>query len=189
VSRLFLFSLDHTQAHTPQSVGLLWTRDRPVAETSTWQHKHSQATNVHASGGIRSQIPSSAWPQTYALDSAATGISVLRVVVHKIRRTTTIPLAFHYNRRTCQRQLTHDVTINYLMVDYSLKIQHLRTWIRNCSNHMLNTPFLSMLKFPQLLFSCFSCVICRRLTWYVELLSRKISVIIFASRRSNEFST
>jgi hypothetical protein len=26
-----LFSLDHTQTHTPQSVGLLWTRDRPVA--------------------------------------------------------------------------------------------------------------------------------------------------------------
>jgi hypothetical protein len=23
---------------TPQSVGLLWTRDQPVAETSTWQH-------------------------------------------------------------------------------------------------------------------------------------------------------
>ena len=22
----------------PQSVGLLWTRDRPIAETSTWQH-------------------------------------------------------------------------------------------------------------------------------------------------------
>jgi hypothetical protein len=29
-----------TRRHTPPSVGLLWTRDRPVAETSTWQHKH-----------------------------------------------------------------------------------------------------------------------------------------------------
>jgi hypothetical protein len=27
-----------TLKHTPQSVGLLWTRDRPLAETSTWQH-------------------------------------------------------------------------------------------------------------------------------------------------------
>jgi hypothetical protein len=35
-----LFSLDHTQTRTPQSLGLLWMRDRPVAETSTWQHKH-----------------------------------------------------------------------------------------------------------------------------------------------------
>jgi hypothetical protein len=29
-----------TLRHTPQSAGLLWTRDRPVAETSTWQHEH-----------------------------------------------------------------------------------------------------------------------------------------------------
>jgi len=29
--------LYHTQTrHTPE--GLLWTRDRPVAESSTWQH-------------------------------------------------------------------------------------------------------------------------------------------------------
>jgi hypothetical protein len=29
---------DHTFLHTPHSVGLLWTRDQLVAETSTWQH-------------------------------------------------------------------------------------------------------------------------------------------------------
>jgi hypothetical protein len=29
-----------TLKHTPQSLGFLWTRDRPVAETSTWHHKH-----------------------------------------------------------------------------------------------------------------------------------------------------
>jgi hypothetical protein len=28
----------HTHSDTPQSVGLLWTRDQLVAETSTWQH-------------------------------------------------------------------------------------------------------------------------------------------------------
>jgi hypothetical protein len=38
--RRCLFSLGHTQTHTLQSVGLLWTRDRPDAETSTWQHKY-----------------------------------------------------------------------------------------------------------------------------------------------------
>jgi hypothetical protein len=47
-----------TLRHTPQSVGLLWTRDRPVAENSTWQHKHSQETNIHAPGGIRTRDPS-----------------------------------------------------------------------------------------------------------------------------------
>jgi hypothetical protein len=38
----------HTQTYT-HSVGLLWTRDWPVADTSTWQHKKkSQETGNHA---------------------------------------------------------------------------------------------------------------------------------------------
>jgi hypothetical protein len=36
--------------HTPQSVGLLWVRDRPFAETSTWQHKHCTRTSMLRSG-------------------------------------------------------------------------------------------------------------------------------------------
>jgi hypothetical protein len=47
-----------TLRHTPQWVGLLWTRDRPGAETSSWQHKHSQETNSHVPGGIRTHDPS-----------------------------------------------------------------------------------------------------------------------------------
>jgi hypothetical protein len=47
-----------TLRHTPQSVGFLWTRDRPVAETSTCQHKHSQETNIQAPSGIRTHDPS-----------------------------------------------------------------------------------------------------------------------------------
>jgi hypothetical protein len=63
-----------TLKHTPQSVGLLWTRDRPIAETSTCQHKHSQETNIHAPVGFEPATPASARPQTHALDRAATGI-------------------------------------------------------------------------------------------------------------------
>ena len=37
--------LDHTQ-WAPQSVGLLWTRDQLIAETSTWQHT-TLTTNRH----------------------------------------------------------------------------------------------------------------------------------------------
>ena len=45
--------LHHTN-DAPQSVGLLWTSDQLVAETSTWQHsQHSQQTNIHAPAGIR----------------------------------------------------------------------------------------------------------------------------------------
>jgi hypothetical protein len=34
----FLRFLDHTHNDAPQSVGLLWTSNQLVAETSTWQH-------------------------------------------------------------------------------------------------------------------------------------------------------
>jgi hypothetical protein len=42
-----------THNDAPQSVGLLWTSDQLVAETSTWQQKHTQQTNIHTSGWIR----------------------------------------------------------------------------------------------------------------------------------------
>jgi hypothetical protein len=61
-----------THTRTPQSVGLFWVRDRPVAETSTWQHKHPQETNIHAPVGFESSIPAGARQLTYALDRAAT---------------------------------------------------------------------------------------------------------------------
>jgi hypothetical protein len=46
-SRSFLI----TNNDAPQSVGLFWTSDQLVAETSTWQH--TQQTNNHAPDGIR----------------------------------------------------------------------------------------------------------------------------------------
>jgi hypothetical protein len=48
-----------THKDTSQSVGLLWTSDQSVAETSTWQHtQHSQQTNIHALGGVGTRNPS-----------------------------------------------------------------------------------------------------------------------------------
>jgi hypothetical protein len=60
-----------TPKHTPQSVGLLWTRDRQVAGTSTWQHKHLQDTNIHAPHGIRTHDPSKRSATDLHLRSAA----------------------------------------------------------------------------------------------------------------------
>jgi hypothetical protein len=40
-----------TDNDAPQSVGLLWSSDQLVAETSNWQH--TQQTNIHVCGGIR----------------------------------------------------------------------------------------------------------------------------------------
>jgi hypothetical protein len=50
------FLLSH--ANTPHPVWLLWTSDRPVAETSTWQHTQNlQETDIHASAGTRTLNP------------------------------------------------------------------------------------------------------------------------------------
>jgi hypothetical protein len=52
-----LWTSDQPDADTPHSVGLLQTSDQPDAETSAWRHKHSQATDIHAPGGIQTQNP------------------------------------------------------------------------------------------------------------------------------------
>jgi hypothetical protein len=47
-----------TLRHTSQWVGLLWTRDRPVAETTIWQHKYSTRHKHPCPCGIRTHDPS-----------------------------------------------------------------------------------------------------------------------------------
>ena len=50
-SRTDLYLTTHNTHNRQTSIGLLWTSDQPVAQTSTWQH--SQQTDIHAPGGIR----------------------------------------------------------------------------------------------------------------------------------------
>jgi len=69
--------LDHTHTHNDakQSVGLLWTSDRPFPETSTSQHAtlNNRLTSMPPVG-FDPAIPASKRPQTYALHRAVTGI-------------------------------------------------------------------------------------------------------------------
>jgi hypothetical protein len=62
----------HTHTHT---VGLLWTRDHPVAETSTCttDNIYNRQTSMTAAR-YKPEIPASKRPQTYGLDRAAIGI-------------------------------------------------------------------------------------------------------------------
>jgi hypothetical protein len=60
---------DHND--TTQSVGLLWTSDRPVAETSTWQtHNTYNRQTSMPSARFEPAIPAGDRSQTYALDRA-----------------------------------------------------------------------------------------------------------------------
>jgi hypothetical protein len=63
-----------THHEAPQSVGLLWTSDQSVAETSTLQHT-TLTTDRHPypPAGFEPTISAGERPQTYALDRAAIG--------------------------------------------------------------------------------------------------------------------
>jgi len=65
---------------TPHPLGLLWTSDRPVTNTYTWQHT-TITTESMPLEGFEPAIPTSERPQTHTLDSAATGIGIIR---HKV---------------------------------------------------------------------------------------------------------
>jgi hypothetical protein len=90
--RGFEITLRHT--HT-QPVGLLWTSDRPVAETSTRQHTTlARDRHLCPPAGFEPVIPTSERPQTHALDRAATGIggiySHFQILTHSTKSVVNI---------------------------------------------------------------------------------------------------
>jgi len=78
--RLLIIEASRSHSDTPQSIGLLWTSDQPVPETSTWQNttltwdKHSCPPTE-----FEPTIPVSERPHTHAFDRVATeiGTSIL----------------------------------------------------------------------------------------------------------------
>ena len=69
---------------TPHPAGLLWTRDRPVVETSTWQHTTFTADRPpYPPAGFEPAIRASARPQNYEWDRAVTGIGGFLLRVNK----------------------------------------------------------------------------------------------------------
>jgi len=59
---------------TPHSVVLLWTSDRRVSWTFTSNTQHSQDTDYHVPGGIRTHNLSKRVIAYLRLDHAATGV-------------------------------------------------------------------------------------------------------------------
>jgi hypothetical protein len=67
--------IEGSQSHsdTPQSVGLLWKRERPLLDNT----QHSQQRGIHNPAGLEPATPGTERPQTHALDRAATGIGII----------------------------------------------------------------------------------------------------------------
>jgi len=63
---LLLIQTSRLHSGTTHSVGVLWTSNRPDAETSTSQHT--------APTEFEPALPTSEWPQTVAFDRVAAGI-------------------------------------------------------------------------------------------------------------------
>ena len=74
-----------THNDAPQSVGLLWTSDQLVTETSAWQHT-TPTTDIHAPAGIR----------THNLSRRAAADLRLRPRGHWDRRVKHLVLNFCY---------------------------------------------------------------------------------------------
>jgi len=70
-----------SDARMHTSIGLLWTKDRPVAESSTCTtHVIHKGRTFVPPAGFELSVPESQWPHTCALDCAVTGIvTVLRI--------------------------------------------------------------------------------------------------------------
>ena len=69
---LLIFDALCSHSDTPHKIGVLWTRDQPDSDTSTWQNTHSRQTSM-PSAEFEPAVPASDRPQTDALDHAATG--------------------------------------------------------------------------------------------------------------------
>ena len=76
--------------HT-RSIEFLWTRDRPVAETSIDKtpHTHTQDAEIHAPAGFEPAIPASVRPQTHSLDRTAQHIIKLEIYMVYLLHITT----------------------------------------------------------------------------------------------------
>jgi len=75
VQGLFIIEASRSHSDAPHWVWSLWTRDRPVAETSSWQHTTlTRDRHPWFPVGFEPTIPSSERRHTHALDRVATGI-------------------------------------------------------------------------------------------------------------------
>ena len=73
--------LEHTHSDLPYSVGLLWTSDQLVTETSTWQQLTLTTDGKPCPRWDAN--PQSQQPQTYVLDGAVTVTGVVVLIVDK----------------------------------------------------------------------------------------------------------
>jgi len=72
---LLIIEVSRLHSDTPHTVGLHWTSDQLVAETSTSTTHNTHKRQASMSpAGFEPAIPASERPESHALDRAATGV-------------------------------------------------------------------------------------------------------------------
>ena len=72
-----IVKVSKSHSDTQHSVGLLWTKDRPVAETYTGKHTTLTGQKSMPRARLEPAIPASERKPTHALDRATTGMGLL----------------------------------------------------------------------------------------------------------------
>jgi len=122
---LLIHEVPWSLSDTPQSVGLLWTSDQVVAETSTWQYT-TLTTDRHPwlLVGFEPVIPASERPQTHALGRAATGSGCLGILLNYSLRIWN-----RYDYLTWQRAC-------HLLTDDPVSVKSLNRWRQIWDGHL-----------------------------------------------------
>jgi len=92
-----LLIVEDSKSHSDKtySVGLLWSSDKPDAETSFRQHNTHKTQSSMPPAGFEHAIPASEWPQTHASDRADTGIRKGKAVFRPGRLGVGVSQNFH----------------------------------------------------------------------------------------------
>jgi hypothetical protein len=147
------FCISHTD--TPHSVALLWTRNRPVAETSAYTTHNIHMTKTSMSpAGFESAIPTSKRPQTHALQSSFQA-NVVLTVTHWLLRVNIQRSGFPLRHHCQGYNLSRDSTT---VVIRTPRLTSLLLWVTKCAlyvtegstvSRLYNTEFRFRLKkFP-----------------------------------------
>jgi hypothetical protein len=102
VGQGLIIEASRSHSDTPHWVGLLWTSDQPVSRDYLTTHKHSQETDIHATGRIRTHNSSKRAAKDPRLGPRGPPGSALQHVRHRDARIDCLRTPI-LTIRTCQQ--------------------------------------------------------------------------------------
>ena len=145
---------------TPHSVGLLWTSDRPVRDTSAWQHtQNSQRQTSKHPGGIRTRNPSkrAAADLCHVLNIIIIIVIVVVYVAVPAQEIQGLTVGWglqHHVTTSCYIIILHHVTTScynimlqhHVTTPCYIMLHHVTSYYNTMLQHHVTTPCYIMLQ-------------------------------------------